>query len=598
MPGIIGDPRLLVNGAGQHEKEIAKPVEIFNRIGGRGGLEPTRKGHHPSFSATADSPGHVQRRRQRSTRRQDEISQWFKGCVIVVDRRLERLHLAEGDPLIMVTRSRQLCTEVEEIALNLSQQPIKHASCRIGPGHAQQAVELIDCAEGFDPGVVLGDPRPTEQPCLACVTSLRIDLHLCYLKALRFHDCGATNAAPILGRFEESFNLSSVRHVTVSIIHPASRASGGLMACLLAAVISPPAVPGSELEQRFFSTPVQVTDGLTKAGEGYFSPDMTRICYQGVPSDYPFYQIYIQPFDATAPRIVEPTRVSTGRGRTTCAWFAPDGRRLLFASSHLDPQLSETETTAIKQAEEDARTGRRRRYQWDFDPHMDLFVADLERPGPLSQLTKTPGYDAECSFSPDGSQLLFVSDRDGDPDIYVAEADGRNVRQLTDQPGYDGGPFFSPDGHWIAYRTDRLAEHQLQIHVMRADGSGDAPITAGAGVHWAPYWHPTRPWLIWTGADHSDPTKRPNYDLWLVRYETDANGFHTSEPLRLTDHPGADVLPVFSPDGSLLMWTASRDGEGGRRPSSQLYVSRLNLEMIDAALAAKESRQPRPEEGQ
>ena len=152
-----------------------------------------------------------------------------------------------------------------------------------------------------------------------------------------------------------------------------------------------------------------------------------------------FAQIQVWPelryFDAAAPRIVEPTRVSTGRGRTTCAWFTPDGGRLLFASSHLDPQLRETETAAIKQAEEDARTGRRRRYQWDFDPHMDLFVADLERSGPLAQLTNAPGYDAECSFSPDGRQLLFVSDRDGDPDIYAAEADGKNIRQLLDECG-------------------------------------------------------------------------------------------------------------------------------------------------------------------
>jgi len=370
----------------------------------------------------------------------------------------------------------------------------------------------------------------------------------------------------------------------MSIICFASRASGTFTAGLLVTAISLAVAPAAELEEGLFSKPVRLTAGLAKAGEGYFSPDMRHICYQGVPTDYPFYQIYIQPFDPSNPRIVEPTRVSTGRGRTTCAWFSPDGRQLLFASSHRDPQLDQTEAAAIAQAEEDARTGRRRRYQWDFDPHMDLFVASLERPGQLRQLTDTPGYDAECSFSPDGKKLLFVSDRDGDPDIYVAEADGSQVARLTAEPGYDGGPFFSPSGDWIAYRTDRLEEHQLQIHVMRADGSGDTAITAGKGVHWAPYWHPKQPWLIWTGADHSDPTKRPNYDLWLVRYEADADGFRVGEPLRLTDHPGADVLPVFSPDGNLLMWTASRDGDGGRRPTSQLYVSRLDLEAIDAAL--------------
>jgi Tol biopolymer transport system component len=57
-----------------------------------------------------------------------------------------------------------------------------------------------------------------------------------------------------------------------------------------------------------------------------------------------------------------------------------------------------------------------------------------------------------------------------------------------------------------------------------------------------------------------------------------------SQPLRLTDHPGADVLPAFSPDGSILLWTASRADGGGRAPASQLWAARLDLEAIEAAL--------------
>jgi TolB protein len=356
-----------------------------------------------------------------------------------------------------------------------------------------------------------------------------------------------------------------------------------LTAIAVTAVFGRTAAEDSPLERRFMGPPVQISIGMPRAGEGYFSPDGRRICYQAYPADYPFYQIFIQDFDPADPGPRPPRRVSTGRGRTTCSWFAPDGERLLFASSHLDPALDATEAQARAQAAEDARTGRRRRYQWDFDPHMDLFTADLGG-GDLVRITDTPGYDAECSFSPDGRSILFVSDRDGDPDIYVCDADGSNVRQLTDEPGYDGGPFFSPAGDWIAYRTDRLEPDLLQIHVMRADGTGDTAVTRGRGVHWAPYWHPTRPWLIWTGADHSDPTARPNYDLWLVRYDTSGGTFRTGPPLRLTDHPGADVLPSFSPDGTLLMWTASRDDGGGRRPSSQLWAARLDLDAIDAAL--------------
>ena len=56
-----------------------------------------------------------------------------------------------------------------------------------------------------------------------------------------------------------------------------------------------------------------------------------------------------------------------------------------------------------------------------------------------------------------------------------------------------------------------------------------------------------------------------------------------SAPLRITDHVGADVLPVFSPDGTLLMWTASRDGE---RSASQLWVSRPDLDAIERDLPA------------
>lgn len=348
----------------------------------------------------------------------------------------------------------------------------------------------------------------------------------------------------------------------------------------------------SELEGRFLSQPVLLTAGMEKAGEGYFAPDMQSICYQAVPPGYPFYQIYVQPFSSSTPRIAEPVRVSPGRGRTTCSWFSPDGSQLLFASSHLDPHLDATEAQARAEAAEDARTGRRRRYQWDFDPAMDLFLAELrpssDRPARLERRTARAGYDAECSFSPDGRQILFVSDRDGDPDIYVMNADGEQVRQLTNAPGYDGGPFFSPDGRWIAYRTDRLEKDLLQIHVMQADGTGDVAVTStekdGRGVRWAPFWHPQRPWLIWTGADHSAPEARPNYDLWIARYGVSDGVFRTGRPLRITDHPGADVLPSFSPDGRLLLWTASRDSDGGRRPSSQLYVSTLDLEAIERAL--------------
>ncbi len=346
----------------------------------------------------------------------------------------------------------------------------------------------------------------------------------------------------------------------------------------------------SELEARYFGPLRQVTRGMVKAGEGYFSPDGQTIVYQAVPPDYPFYQIYTQALTEGVPR-----RVSTGRGRTTCSYFSPDGTRLLFASSHLDPQLDQTEEAERRQQEEDRASGRRRRYEWAFDPHTEIFEVPVAG-GALKRLTDSPGYDAEGAYTPDGRQIVFCSDRDGDPDLYVMNADGSGVRQLTNAPGYDGGPFTSPDGQWVCFRSDRHQEGFLQIFVIRLDGTGETQLTNNVGVNWAPYWHPQRPWLVWTGADHSDPQARPNYDLWLMQYrvgppedsaatgqedktvraDQTAEGRYSISPgpiTRVTDHPSADVLPVFSPDGNSLMWTSNR----GADHASQLWIGSFRL---------------------
>jgi len=593
MPGIVRHPLLEVGVTGENEEQVAQPVEVFDGVDGDSGVGRGAELDDAPLGSAADGAGDVDRRRQRRAGGKNEGREGEEGLLVPVDRLLEGLDVGKGNPLQGIPRRGELGTEFEQITLDPSQQVVDRSAPRNGADEAEVAVELVDGSEGLDPEVVLPHPRATEQAGFTGVAGLRVDLH-----SQPPWERGSI-AGRILLPMRKTFNRSIVDrrlpgHSALSVAlaclvaFPTGTSPEGGKASVAWAAEEPrpegATASPSALEVGYLSPPVKVTDGLSKAGEGYFAPDGRRICYQGVPQGYPFYQIYVQPFDAAAPRPTSATRVSPGRGRTTCSWFSPDGTRLLFASSHPDPAIDKTEADAKAQAEEDARTGRRRRYQWDFDPHMDLFTSRLDG-SDLRQITDTPGYDAECSWSPDGTRLLFVSDRDGDADIYVADADGGNVRQVTDEPGYDGGPFFSPDGAWICYRTDRLEKDMLQIHVMRADGSADTAVTAGKGVHWAPYWHPTKPWLIWTGADHSDPTQRPNYDLWVGRYEGDPEKgtFRVGEPLRLTDHPGADVLPVFSPDGTLLMWTASRDGE---RSASQLWVSSPDLDAIERDLPA------------
>jgi Tol biopolymer transport system component len=313
----------------------------------------------------------------------------------------------------------------------------------------------------------------------------------------------------------------------------------------------------------------QVTRGFVRAGEGYFSPDGTRIIFQAEEKgENPFYQMFVMDLDSGAFR-----RVSPGTGKTTCGYFHPSGKRIIWASTHLDPEATKHYAVERAAREEEKKAKKKRRYVWDFDPYMDIFESDPDGSN-RRQLTDTKGYDAEGSYSPDGKSIVFCSNRSGEKnlELYIMDADGTNVRQLTHAPGcYNGGPFFSPDGKRVIFRSDRKKKDQLQLYVINADGSGERALTDDEDwVFWAPFWHPDGKHIIYTAADHSNPLVRPNYDLYWMRVDDDGKAPTPGKPpkaVRLTYFPGGDVLPVFSPDGRRVMWTSTRDGD------SQLWMA-------------------------
>ncbi len=300
-------------------------------------------------------------------------------------------------------------------------------------------------------------------------------------------------------------------------------------------------------ESKFLTNIKQVTFdtmGFSKAGEAYFSPDGKIIIFQAVPKKEGLgendYQIFTLEIGSKSPRMV-----STGKGACTCAFYRPDGKKIIFASSHLDPNVD---------APKPVKKGRG--YEWDFNEHMDIFEADPDGSN-LKRFTDAKGYDAEGSYSPDGKQIVFTSSRDGDLEIYVMNADGSSPRRLTNAKGYDGGPFFSPDGKTILYRGDRREDgkQNLQIRMVGTDGSNDRAITDNPIFNWCPFWHPSGRSFIFTQADHGAPARglKTNYDLLLMKVEG-------GEPKRITFDPAFDGLPVFDAGGKRVMWTSKRGG--------------------------------------
>ena len=334
-------------------------------------------------------------------------------------------------------------------------------------------------------------------------------------------------------------------------------------ALLLTLALAPSADPDDwkTAEAAHLKNVKQLTTDFVRAGEGYFSPDGTRIIFQAEEKDTgnPFYQIFVMDL-----KTGKATRISPGNGRTTCGYFRPDGKKVIFASSHGDPDTKKIQAAEIKQREEDKKNNVRRRYSWDFDPHMKIYESNPDGTEIKCLTLDAKVYTAEGSYSADGKRIVYSAGNARNVQLFTMDADGTNAKRLTDTANcYNGGPFFSPDGKKVVFRADRKEKDRLQLYVINDDGSGEKALTADdKWVFWAPYWYQDSKHIIYTGADHSNPLAAPNYDLWWMNTET-------GKKVRVTFAPGQDVLPVFSPDYKRLMWTSSR--EGGR--PAQLYIA-------------------------
>jgi TolB protein len=326
--------------------------------------------------------------------------------------------------------------------------------------------------------------------------------------------------------------------------------------------------PKAKSAERHLTNIRQLTFGRRNA-EAYFSFDGTKLIFQSTnnwmkdsfaatlkPDDVGLgcYQMYVMDLESNTVRLV-----STGTGTTTCGYFFPGDRRVLYSSTHL---------TGPNCPPKPKRDGA---YRWALDDY-DLFAVRIDGQE-MQRLTSTPGYDAEATVSPDGKTIVWTSVKDGDLDLYAMNLDGTHVRRLTDSVGYDGGAFFSPDSKQIVYRAshptdpaeitrykDLLAQHlvepgQLEIFVMNADGSGQHQVTSNGASNFSPYFHPDGRRIIFSSnVETRGDGGRPSFHLYLIN--EDGTGLE-----RLTFEGQFNSFPMFSPDGKRLVWVSDRNAK-------------------------------------
>ncbi|BCY28828.1 M20/M25/M40 family metallo-hydrolase [Flavobacterium okayamense] len=300
----------------------------------------------------------------------------------------------------------------------------------------------------------------------------------------------------------------------------------------------------------------QLTFGGDNA-EAYFSPNGKNLTLQitnpqfGIQCD----QIYMLDLQKENHSPEDLQLISTGLGRTTCSFFMPDGKHILYASTH--------EGGHACPAPPKSTDGK---YLWAIYPEFDIYVADLNGKV-VKQLTNTPGYDAEAVVSPDGEKIVFTSTRSGDLELWIMDIDGSNLKQLTDGLGYDGGAFFSHDSKKLVFRSSRpkteeaIAEYkdllsknlvaptEMEIYTINIDGTNLKQVTHLGKANWAPYFHPSDKKIIFSSNHHSTR----GYDFQLFMIDEDGKNLR-----QITWESEFNAFPMFSPDGKKLVFSSNR----------------------------------------
>lgn len=332
-------------------------------------------------------------------------------------------------------------------------------------------------------------------------------------------------------------------------------------------IASSPSDPSDTLlypDETHFENLRQLTFGGDNA-EAYWSYDSKWLVFQktsmkdGIPCD----QIYAGKVPQKQGDKFEYKRISTGKGRTTCAFFTKDNKHIVYASTHLGSE-------ACPSVPDRSKYGNK--YIWPLYSSFDIFMSDMD--GKIvRQLTNSPYYDAEATISPDGQKMVYTSTKDGDIELYIMDIETGNEKRITDIKGYDGGAWFSPDGTKLIWRasrpkteaelkdyTDLLKENlvaptNMEVWVANADGSNPKQVTSFGQANWAPAFMPDSKRIIFA-SNHEYPRGFP-FNLYTIN--EDGSGLK-----KISRDKGFDAFPMFSPDGKKLVFCSNRNNGGTR----------------------------------
>jgi len=306
-------------------------------------------------------------------------------------------------------------------------------------------------------------------------------------------------------------------------------------------------LPLAAQESKFLRNWKQLTNGGQNA-EAYWSPDGKRLVFQSTRDSYACDQIFVMNADGSNQKLV-----STGKGRTTCAYFLKDNKHIVYGSTH--------EAGDACPPPPDRSKG----YLWGVFSGYDIYVA-TDDGKIVRKLTKMPGYDAEATVNFKTGRIIYTSLASGDLDLWSMNPDGGDKKQLTDSRGYDGGAVFSRDGKHIVWRanhpqtpetmaryTELLKENltapmKMELFLSGADGKNRKQLTNNNCANFAPTFTPDGKRIVFSSNMHKCDGR--DFELYIIN--TDGTGLQ-----QITNFGGFTSFPEFSPDGKKLVFASS-----------------------------------------